>query len=379
MENDDEDDENDGKKKRGSLSKSIPNPPIIQNGSTVFGGETHKTVADLKKDKKPAKNNLEADREIAKLKLLKHEQEMKVKTLKNKKSIYAKIPYLAVIFNGILLVSIFTITIYQSFNYAADLDWIIHMYYNLGKRLSVATFAVNLARDTILNNGTYKSYGGSVLFDQYLETLDDLESSVDKLSNSVTPSQFETYSKSYNNLRNGDLCKLYKQDTSQSLLPNDNCIIDNNPILTKGESVSIVSIIHYCRESVLKFIRSTSTTTAANMVPLQKSVLLGSEMNIVYTIKRALNLTISREITLFEEAWTKTNNVYINWSVPLFIGLIIYLVLTLISYLVRTLKDFGRRVSYNKGLLSLIPHETIASNPNLKQCILEGELKQLLQ
>ncbi len=158
------------------------------------------------------------------------------------------------------------------------------------------------------------------------------------------------------------------------------CTVHNNDILTKGESISIISTINYARELVLEYLRDRAVLTIdTDIEALQINTILSTNMRVLEDIVFALNKTISFELGTFEDAWQKTNNHFTNLSIPLFAGLIVYLVLTFAGYLLRTLQRFRKRVLYNKGLLSLVPQHLILQNANLKEHIFEGELKDVLE
>jgi hypothetical protein len=159
-----------------------------------------------------------------------------------------------------------------------------------------------------------------------------------------------------------------------------NCLVDNNPVLTKGESVSIISTINYAREIVLGYLRAQSSASTATAVSSAKATYLSStNFMVLIDMSQALNKSVDFEIATYEKNWTSMNKTFITVTIPLFVGLIIYLVLTLVFYLLFTLAKFRRNVRYNKGVLRLIRHSIIQNNEDLLQYATSDELKDFLE
>ena len=297
----------------------------------------------------------------------------KMDHLIKKRTIYLKIPYCNIVFNGLLLVSLFTITVYQSFTYISQLNWIIPLHRALSQRTPNIQYLNDLARDTILQNN-YRKYKGIQLFDKYMNDVENLEDTIATFTKLSYPPNFGDFSSVYLDFSLQNLCDSYLTRTGNNLLPSQyqNCLIQNNPILSKGEAVSMISTINYARELVMSYRRNPVPATLT-------ATLRSSSMRIITAMADALNKTITLELETFESNWQKTNNVYFNTSVPLYIGLIIYLLLSLFLYLMNTLGKFSRGVMYNKGLLNLIPQNIILNNRGLKERITLNELKNILE
>lgn len=157
-------------------------------------------------------------------------------------------------------------------------------------------------------------------------------------------------------------------------------MVDGNPILTKGESVSVISTINYAREIVLAYLREQSSATSEADITKAKQTHLSSEnIKVLIDLSHALNKSVSFEIEKFTEGWTSLNSTFITVSIPLFVGLIIYLVLTLIYYLLRTLSKFRRNIMYNKGILRLVRHTIVQHNRDLLAFAVSDEVKEALE
>lgn len=151
-------------------------------------------------------------------------------------------------------------------------------------------------------------------------------------------------------------------------------------MLSKGESISIISVVNYAREIVLAYLRDQATAADDTEVAEAKRVALtGKNLWVLENIGHALNKSVNYEISEFRLAWKSTNSTYLALSIPLFICLIIYLLLTLTYYLIKTIKRFRQRVMHNKGLLSLVRHKVILQNKGMQNMISEGELRAMLE
>ena len=156
--------------------------------------------------------------------------------------------------------------------------------------------------------------------------------------------------------------------------------MDGNPILTKGESVSIISTINYAREIVLAYLRAQSAaTSSAGVLQAKRSQLSSDNFMVLIDVNQALNKSVNFEIEKFNEGWTSLNSTFITITIPLFVGLIIYLVLTLVYYLLGTIAKFRRNVLYNKGMLRLVRHSVIQQNKDLLAFTISDELKDFLE
>lgn len=100
---------------------------------------------------------------------------------------------------------------------------------------------------------------------------------------------------------------------------------------------------------------------------------------VLIDMSTALNKSINYEIDKFTNGWQSLNSTFITVTIPLFVGLIIYLVLTLVYYLLRTLAKFRRNVRYNKGVLKLIRHSIVQQNQELLTFATSNELKDYLE
>lgn len=156
--------------------------------------------------------------------------------------------------------------------------------------------------------------------------------------------------------------------------------MDGNPVLTKGESISIISTINYAREIVLAYLRSQgAATTSAEVTTAKRTQLSNTNFMVLIDLSQALNKSIDFEIQKFTDGWKSLNSTFITVTIPLFVGLIIYLVLTLIYYLIGTLSKFRRNVRYNKGVLRLVRHSIVQQNPELLTFAISDELKDYLE
>lgn len=313
-------------------------------------------------------------------------QQEKINLLAKKRTIYLKIPYFTIVLNGILLVSLFTITLWQSFDYLFKMESIFKFHKDIGERIPNLQYLVDLTRDTVINN-EYKLYDGTNLFRKYMEDIEELEDRLNLYNISVWGGHFVKFSNVFNAFSLGNLCERYQNFTGNSLISTsrlrvtiDSCLILDNPVLTKGESISVISTINYAREIVLYYFRQSATATSdAVKLAAKQSSITSNNLQILVGVNMALNKSINYEIDVFNQNWQSLNSTYLTISVPLFVGLIVYLILTLVYYLLRSISKLSRRVAYNKGLLCLVRREIIANNKPMQAMILEGEISEMLE
>lgn len=313
-------------------------------------------------------------------------QQEKIEFLSNKRTIYLKIPYFTIILNGILLVSLFTVTLWQSFDYLYTLESIFNFHKDIGERIPNLQYLVDLTRDTIIND-RYKEYAGVQLLSKYMDDIEELDDRLNKYNTSVWGSHFNPFNSIFSTFSLSNLCDAYQNFTGTSLTSSsslsitlDSCMILENPILTKGESISVISTVNYAREIVHSYLRQKAVAADNAAVKAAKiASMTTNNLLILVDINDALNKSINYEITTFKQNWQSLNSTYLTISVPLFAGLIVYLLLTLVYYLLRSIAKLRQRVSYNKGLLCLVRREIIMNNKSLQAMILEGDISEMLE
>jgi hypothetical protein len=150
-------------------------------------------------------------------------QQDKIEMLSKKKTIYYKIPYCSIVFNGLLLVSLFGVTLWQSFAYMQNLNMVMPFHLKLGKRIPNVQYMLDLARDTILN-GVYKTYDNTELLTKYMTAVEDLDDSIESNLKQSFPSQFDNFKNIFTTFSLKNLCEGYKNSSGLDLVPDGRSI-----------------------------------------------------------------------------------------------------------------------------------------------------------